>query len=139
VSTHPKFPRSLLYVPGNRPDRFPKAAASGADAVILDLEDAVPVADIERSDCPRGYRRRGQHLPAFDWQRMIRIGVVLDVRGHKEQARHHFDGVEHGAIGDAETTQLQDERRSLHLRVRIIVVADCGIGAHAGPQCPSDG
>jgi citrate lyase subunit beta/citryl-CoA lyase len=30
-----------LYVPGDRPDRFDKAAASGADLVILDLEDAV--------------------------------------------------------------------------------------------------
>ncbi|GIF73927.1 HpcH/HpaI aldolase/citrate lyase family protein [Asanoa siamensis] len=30
-----------LYVPGDRPDRFAKAVASGADAVILDLEDAV--------------------------------------------------------------------------------------------------
>lgn len=33
--------RSLLYVPGDRPDRFAKAVGSGADAVILDLEDAV--------------------------------------------------------------------------------------------------
>lgn len=30
-----------LFVPGDRPERFAKAAASGADAVILDLEDAV--------------------------------------------------------------------------------------------------
>ncbi|QVJ02446.1 CoA ester lyase [Nocardiopsis eucommiae] len=30
-----------LYVPGDRPERFSKAIASGADAVILDLEDAV--------------------------------------------------------------------------------------------------
>jgi citrate lyase subunit beta/citryl-CoA lyase len=30
-----------LYVPGDRPDRFGKAVGSGADAVILDLEDAV--------------------------------------------------------------------------------------------------
>ncbi|ARR55245.1 CoA ester lyase [Rhizorhabdus wittichii DC-6] len=35
------FPRSWLFVPGNRPDRFDKAAGSGAQAVILDLEDAV--------------------------------------------------------------------------------------------------
>ncbi|MBM4214001.1 MAG: CoA ester lyase [Gammaproteobacteria bacterium] len=35
--------RSMLFVPGDRPDRFVKAAASGADAVILDLEDAVAV------------------------------------------------------------------------------------------------
>ncbi|MET4637368.1 CoA ester lyase [Mycetocola sp. 2940] len=32
---------TALYVPGDRPDRFDKAAASGADLVILDLEDAV--------------------------------------------------------------------------------------------------
>lgn len=31
-----------LFVPGNRPERFEKAAASGADAIIIDLEDAVP-------------------------------------------------------------------------------------------------
>lgn len=33
--------RSLLFVPGNRPERFAKAMSSGADAVIIDLEDAV--------------------------------------------------------------------------------------------------
>ena len=34
-------PRTYLFVPGNRPDRFGKALTSGADAVVLDLEDAV--------------------------------------------------------------------------------------------------
>jgi len=33
--------KSLLFVPGARPDRFDKAAASGADTIIIDLEDAV--------------------------------------------------------------------------------------------------
>lgn len=33
--------RSYLYVPGSRPDRFASAIASGADVVILDLEDSV--------------------------------------------------------------------------------------------------
>lgn len=33
--------RSFLFVPGHRPDRFAKAAASGCDLVVLDLEDAV--------------------------------------------------------------------------------------------------
>lgn len=36
--------RSFLFVPGDRPDRFAKAAASGADVVVLDLEDAVAPA-----------------------------------------------------------------------------------------------
>ena len=35
--------RSLLFVPGNRPDRFDKAIDSPADAVVIDLEDAVPL------------------------------------------------------------------------------------------------
>jgi len=33
--------RSALFVPATRPERIPKALASGADAVIVDLEDAV--------------------------------------------------------------------------------------------------
>jgi citrate lyase subunit beta/citryl-CoA lyase len=33
--------RSWLFTPGDRPERFAKAVASGAEAVILDLEDAV--------------------------------------------------------------------------------------------------
>ncbi|MDP1533919.1 MAG: aldolase/citrate lyase family protein, partial [Rubrivivax sp.] len=34
-------PRAYLFVPGDRPERYAKARASGADAVIVDLEDAV--------------------------------------------------------------------------------------------------
>ena len=39
--------RSALFVPATRPDRLGKALASGADAVIVDLEDAVAPADKE--------------------------------------------------------------------------------------------
>ena len=35
------LPRSYLFVPGDRPERFAKALATAADAVVLDLEDAV--------------------------------------------------------------------------------------------------
>ncbi|GAA2420641.1 CoA ester lyase [Streptomyces coeruleofuscus] len=45
-TTPPRPPlRSLLFVPGHRTDWLPKARAAGADAVVLDLEDAVPAAD----------------------------------------------------------------------------------------------
>jgi citrate lyase beta subunit len=37
--------RAILFVPGNRPDRFGKALASGAPAIVLDLEDAVAPAE----------------------------------------------------------------------------------------------
>ncbi|MBI2276532.1 MAG: CoA ester lyase [Dechloromonas sp.] len=39
------LPVSYLFVPGNRPERFAKALAAGAGAIILDLEDAVAPAD----------------------------------------------------------------------------------------------
>jgi citrate lyase subunit beta/citryl-CoA lyase len=39
----PALPRSFLYVPAVRPDLFAKASDGGADAVVLDLEDAVPL------------------------------------------------------------------------------------------------
>ncbi len=41
--------RSLLFVPGNRPERFEKAANSGADAIIIDLEDSVSDDHKEKS------------------------------------------------------------------------------------------
>lgn len=37
--------RTYLFVPGTRPERFDKALASGADKVVLDLEDAVATDD----------------------------------------------------------------------------------------------
>jgi len=37
--------RSLLFAPGNEPRKVQKVATFGSDAIILDLEDAVPDAD----------------------------------------------------------------------------------------------
>ncbi len=39
-----RIARSFLFVPGDRPERFAKAAASGAHEIVLDLEDAVAPA-----------------------------------------------------------------------------------------------
>jgi citrate lyase subunit beta/citryl-CoA lyase len=44
--------RSWLFVPANRSERFAKAAASGADRIIVDLEDAV--APETKRDARRG-------------------------------------------------------------------------------------
>ncbi|CAD5200969.1 HpcH/HpaI aldolase/citrate lyase family protein [Pseudomonas sp. FEN] len=41
LSTAATLPISYLFVPGNCPERFAKAADAGSDAIILDLEDAV--------------------------------------------------------------------------------------------------
>jgi citrate lyase subunit beta / citryl-CoA lyase len=41
--------RTFLFVPGDRPDRFDKARDSGADIVVIDLEDAVTSSAKSRS------------------------------------------------------------------------------------------
>ncbi|MBB6181920.1 HpcH/HpaI aldolase/citrate lyase family protein [Pseudorhizobium flavum] len=54
---------SPLFVPADRPERFEKAAASGADAIILDLEDAVAP---QRKDAARvALRADFTSLPVF--------------------------------------------------------------------------
>lgn len=53
-------PYTYLFVPGNRPERFAKAAASDAERVILDLEDAVAPAD-----------KAGARKAIHDWMHAI--------------------------------------------------------------------
>jgi citrate lyase subunit beta/citryl-CoA lyase len=61
--------RSLLFVPADRPERLAKAAASGADALIIDLEDSVAA---ERKDAG---------LAAIaEWLTGDRAGVTTFVR-----------------------------------------------------------
>ncbi len=41
--------RSILFVPGDRPERYANALGAGADAVCIDLEDAVPASRKDRA------------------------------------------------------------------------------------------
>ena len=71
-----KQPRSYLFVPADRSDRFAKAIASGADTVIVDLEDAVaPASKVAARDGLTGHlaeqagvvlRINGRDTPWFD-------------------------------------------------------------------------
>ncbi|MFD9889920.1 HpcH/HpaI aldolase/citrate lyase family protein [Amycolatopsis sp. NPDC059027] len=62
--------RSLLFVPGNRPERFPKAAASGADLVLCDLEDAVAPED-----------KAGARAEVAAWAGQNRAAVRINAAG----------------------------------------------------------
>ena len=62
--------RSFLFVPGNRPERFEKATRSGADAVVLDLEDSVPTED----------KAAARDMIGSAWDALLREGVPLVVR-----------------------------------------------------------
>lgn len=59
--------RSMLFTPGNRLDLVAKALRSGTDAVIVDLEDAVPVASKAQA---RGHLTE---LPASDVPVFVRV------------------------------------------------------------------
>lgn len=74
------FTRSALFVPGNRPERFAKALASGADIVIVDFEDAVAEED---KAAARGYLQTflSQHPD-------VRVMVRVNAAGH---AQHQAD------------------------------------------------
>jgi citrate lyase subunit beta/citryl-CoA lyase/(S)-citramalyl-CoA lyase len=65
--------RSLLFVPGQRPDRFAKAIAAGADAVCLDLEDAVPP--------PEKAAARAAVVAFLGQPRPTRVGLGLRING----------------------------------------------------------
>lgn len=82
--------RSWLFVPATRPDRFAKAATSGADRVILDLEDAVAPsekADARRNlantliptDVPTYVRVNSALTPWFDDD--LAVAATLAIRG----------------------------------------------------------
>lgn len=49
IDTPLGFSSNFLFVPGTHPERFSKALDSGADGVILDLEDAVPEEEKENA------------------------------------------------------------------------------------------
>jgi citrate lyase subunit beta/citryl-CoA lyase len=118
--------RSMLFVPGDRPERFAKAAASGADAVILDLEDAV-VAErrpYARAEIAAWLRSGERKVPA--WVRinpvasddaLVDLAAIIDGRpdgivlpkardgGDVERAHHWLEslaarsGLASGSIG----------------------------------------
>jgi citrate lyase subunit beta/citryl-CoA lyase len=66
--------RSLLFVPGDRPDRMEKALAAGADALILDLEDSVAPANkpVARHEVAHFLNNHGE---ARIWVRVNPLGT----------------------------------------------------------------
>jgi len=61
--------RTYLFVPGNRPERFAKALASGADRVVLDLEDAV--ADEAKGPARDAIATWSAHAEGADRERIV--------------------------------------------------------------------
>ena len=67
--------RSLLFVPAVRPDRYPKALATGADAVCIDLEDGVAFGAKDEA--------RDKALALFAGRAPVRAEVSLRINDPK--------------------------------------------------------
>jgi citrate lyase subunit beta/citryl-CoA lyase len=91
-----------LYVPGDRPDRFDKAATSGAEMVILDLEDAVAP---ERKD--------GARQAVLDW---LAARATASVQGQGALSVVQVR-VNSGARGDDDVRALAEASAAVELRV----------------------
>ena len=79
---------TALFVPGNRPDRFGKARSSGADIVIIDLEDAV-----DSDDKNAALAATVDYLVSVGEQTavpiLVRINTLGTVRGRDDVAALH--------------------------------------------------
>jgi (S)-citramalyl-CoA lyase len=73
--------RSWLFTPATRPDRFPNAAAHGADVLIIDLEDSVAPADK-----PAARATALDFVPRLGWRDGAAPPAVISARRLK---RHH--------------------------------------------------
>ncbi|HEX8225622.1 MAG TPA: CoA ester lyase [Allosphingosinicella sp.] len=105
--------RSLLFVPGDRADRMEKALRSGADALILDLEDAVAP-----SAKPEARRHVAEFLNAHGTAKLwVRINPLGTDEADKDLAAilsSHPDGIvlpkAEGGASVAELTRRLTER-----------------------------
>jgi len=72
------YSSNFLFVPGTRPDRFLKALDSGADTVVLDLEDAV--AEEEKVNARNAIRAA---WPSFTQEQKQRLAIRSNSPGSK--------------------------------------------------------
>ena len=120
----PDFPPITgLYVPGHRSDRFERAFTSGADLVILDLEDAVPVT------------QKATAREAIVATLTARVAGLRDERsGNAEPTADADADADAGTDADADTDGDADARGSLGARGETLIQ----VRVNAGPFLADD-
>lgn len=122
-------PRSYLYVPGDRTDMLARALERGADAVIVDLEDAVPETGKEaaRSNVARWLAERpGADLTSDVW---VRVNNRADLMAADLAAVVSVSGLSGISIPKAEDPDaLEDLGGVLPAGLRIIPLIETARG-----------
>ena len=79
-----KFRRSLLFVPGIRPDRYLKAIGSGADMVCIDLEDSVSFSQKDTARDTVLNFLNSHDFTDSGCELIIRINILTSIEGLKD-------------------------------------------------------
>jgi citrate lyase subunit beta / citryl-CoA lyase len=112
-------PRSWLYVPAHRPERVAKALVAGADAVVIDLEDAVPA---DRKDAARDLTVALLDDRAADdglsvWVRINPPGTEAGRRDVAALAGRRLDGLRVPRVDDPQVVREVAERTGARLQL----------------------
>ena len=125
--------RSLLFVPGLRPDRFAKALDSGADVVCIDVEDAVArdrKAEARELTLPLFAKVTHPHV-----EQMLRINALSTLDGLKDlqaiiESEAPPSAIMIPKIRSAEEVQLLDQLligRAASIRYCVIIETNQGL------------
>jgi citrate lyase subunit beta/citryl-CoA lyase len=125
-----------LFVPGDRPERFEKARAAGADVVIVDLEDAV---GIEAKDAARGSIAEFLHI---DRPIAVRVNAVDTMWFNEDIAAiAGHPGVTAIVLPKAESAaQVNDVMRRGHDKLQVLPIIESARGfANMSEICSAKG
>jgi citrate lyase subunit beta/citryl-CoA lyase len=123
-------PRSYLFVPASRPDRYQRALASGAEAVIIDLEDAVAPAD--KAAARESLRQWLQARPAEAPGVVVRINAHGTAWHGEDFALCALPAVASVMLPKLERTEVANAIAALRPNLRVIALIESALGlAHA--------
>ena len=73
----------MLFTPADRPERFEKAKQTGADGLVVDLEDAIPLSGKDKArKIALDYFKDYEHDK--DFLRCLRINSIKTPEGLKD-------------------------------------------------------
>lgn len=132
-------PLTWLFVPGDRPERYAKAVASGADAVIIDLEDAVDAATkasarntvdgFLSSGTARVFVRINDENSVYFADDVAMLERVVSCEGH---------GLAGIILPKAEIRDCVESLRARFVRsIELIAIVESAIGVHNAHQLAS--
>lgn len=128
--------RSMLFVPVTRPRFVEKGAESGADAIILDLEDSVAPADKERArpllaDAAKQVASKGADVVVRvnrPWRMLVRDLEAAVIPGVIALALPKIESAEHVQAIAEIVDELESERGILPGTVKLLAMVETASG-----------